>query len=257
MPSRSQLWMRICATPALPVSTACCLIRQVIALSPPQDLSSLFVPADLELTSLGINLLAALLLSHILGWHFVRYAPVMGHKEKLARVFIWVATTTLLIISVVKVSLALSLGLVGALSIIRFRTPIKEPEELAYLFVAVAIGVGLGAERLWETLLVFLVVLGAMALRSTRKPNEIGLRTILHVTVPTSTAASPLATILDLAQAHCERVDVRRVDRLADEFQASLFIDLTSTDKLQGLVDSMAESWPNSTVSIVERGVSE
>ena len=249
--------MRICATTALPVSAACCLIRRVLAFSSPQDLSSLFVPADLELTSLGINLLAALILSHVLGWHFVRYAPVMGHKEKLARVFVWVATTTLLIISVVKVSLALSLGLVGALSIIRFRTPIKEPEELAYLFVAVAIGVGLGAERLWETLLVFLVVLAAMALRSNRKPNEIGLRTILHVTIPNSTAESPLTKILELVKGHCERVDVRRVDRLADEFQASLFIDLTSTEKLQGLLDSMAESWSDSTVSIVERGVSE
>ena len=249
--------MRICATIALLVSAACCLISGVLALSPPQDLSSLFVPADLELTSLGINLLAALVLGHVLGWHFVRYAPVMGHKEKLARVFIWVATTTLLIISVVKVSLALSLGLVGALSIIRFRTPIKEPEELAYLFVAVAIGVGLGAERLWETLMVFIVVLAAMAVRSARKSEQAGLRTILHVTVPVSTAASPLSKILELTQGHCDRVDVRRVDRLVDEFQASLFIDLGSSQKLQGLLDAMTESWPNSTVSIVERGVSE
>ena len=41
--------------------------------------------------------------------------------------------TTTLIISVVKSSLTLSLGLVGALSIIRFRTAIKEPEELMNL----------------------------------------------------------------------------------------------------------------------------
>ena len=164
---------------------------------------------------------------------------------------------TLVIISVGKVSLALSLGLVGALSIIRFRTPIKEPEELAYLFVAVAIGVGLGAERLWETLMVFIVVLAAMAVRSARKSEQAGLRTILHVTVPVSTAASPLSKILELTQGHCDRVDVRRVDRLVDEFQASLFIDLGSSQKLQGLLDAMTESWPNSTVSIVERGISE
>ena len=48
--------------------------------------------------------------------------------------------TTFLVISVVKSSLALSLGLVGALSVIRFRTPIKEPEELSYLFLAIGIG---------------------------------------------------------------------------------------------------------------------
>ena len=54
--------------------------------------------------------------------------------------------TTMLIITVVKSSLALSLGLVGALSIVRFRAAIKEPEELAYLFLTIAIGLALGRE---------------------------------------------------------------------------------------------------------------
>ena len=48
----------------------------------------------------------------------------------------------MLIITVVKTSLALSLGLVGALSIVRFRSAIKDPEELLYLFFSIAIGIG-------------------------------------------------------------------------------------------------------------------
>ena len=54
-----------------------------------------------------------------------------------------------LIITVVKSSLALSLGLVGALSIVRFRTAIKNPEELIFLFLCIAIGVGLGANQIF------------------------------------------------------------------------------------------------------------
>ena len=104
-----------------------------------------------SLQALALNLAVVLVLSQLLGWHFVRYAQVLSNKRKLARVLVFIATTTLLIITVVKTSLALSLGLVGALSIIRFRTPIKEPEELAYLFLAIALGVGLGANRPWET----------------------------------------------------------------------------------------------------------
>ena len=46
----------------------------------------------------------------------------------------FILLTTILIIAIVKSSLALSLGLVGALSIVRFRTPIKEPEELPTFF---------------------------------------------------------------------------------------------------------------------------
>jgi hypothetical protein len=47
--------------------------------------------------------------------------------------------------------LALSLGLVGALSIVRFRAAIKEPEELVYLFLVIAIGLGCGANQLIVT----------------------------------------------------------------------------------------------------------
>ena len=81
-----------------------------------------------------------------------------------------------LIITVIKSSIALSLGLVGALSIIRFRTPIKEPEELAYIFIAVAIGLGLGANQVMATLIGFVVVaiamLPAMLKKSGRMENR-------------------------------------------------------------------------------------
>ena len=51
-------------------------------------------------------------------------------------------------ITIVKSSLALSLGLVGALSIVRFRAAIKEPEELVYLFLIIATGLGCGAGQI-------------------------------------------------------------------------------------------------------------
>ena len=55
--------------------------------------------------------------------------------------------TTTLVITVIKFSLALSLGLVGALSIVRFRAAIKEPEELIYLFLVIGIGLACGANQ--------------------------------------------------------------------------------------------------------------
>jgi hypothetical protein len=64
-----------------------------------------------------------------------------------------------LVIIVVKSSLALSLGLVGALSIVRFRTPIKEPEELVYLFLAIAIGLGYAAGQILITTILSLSIL--------------------------------------------------------------------------------------------------
>jgi uncharacterized membrane protein YhiD involved in acid resistance len=69
------------------------------------------------------------------------------------------STVVFLVIVVVKSSLALSLGLVGALSIVRFRTPIKEPEELVYLFLAIAIGLGYGAGQVLITTILSLSIL--------------------------------------------------------------------------------------------------
>ena len=55
---------------------------------------------------------------------------------------------TMIITTLIAGNLALSLGMIGALSIVRFRAAIKEPEELVYLFLIIAIGLGCGANQL-------------------------------------------------------------------------------------------------------------
>ena len=54
---------------------------------------------------------------------------------------LFVTICTYVIVYIVKESITLSLGLVGALSIIRFRTPIKDPFELSIFFLSIAIGI--------------------------------------------------------------------------------------------------------------------
>ena len=51
------------------------------------------------------------------------------------------------------------MGLVGALSIVRFRTPIKEPEELAYIFLSIALGLALGADQREAAVIGVIIVL--------------------------------------------------------------------------------------------------
>jgi uncharacterized membrane protein YhiD involved in acid resistance len=73
-------------------------------------------------------------------------------------VFIFLGITTCLIVSVIQTSIALSLGLVGALSIVRFRTPIKSPEDLTKLFFSVAIGIGCASGQTLVTAIFITVV---------------------------------------------------------------------------------------------------
>ena len=77
------------------------------------DLTS---PSPLSISTLIVNLLIGAVISLVLSWHFQRYGRTMSNRRALAHVFPLLILTTILVISVIKASLALSLGLVGALS---------------------------------------------------------------------------------------------------------------------------------------------
>jgi hypothetical protein len=85
-----------------------------------------------------------------------RFGSSIANRDSFSAVFPMLTAVTVLIIFVVKSSLALSLGLVGALSIVRFRAAIKSPEELVYLFLC--IGLALGAEHRLLALVAVVVV---------------------------------------------------------------------------------------------------
>lgn len=120
----------------------------------------------------AVNLALAVALALLLGYVYTRWGDSLSNRRRFASNFLLITVTTTFIISIIRSSLALSLGLVGALSIVRFRAAIKEPEELAYLFVAIAVGLGLGANQGIITLIAVAVVVLAVWLRKRlRKPH--------------------------------------------------------------------------------------
>ena len=56
-----------------------------------------------------LNLGLVIVLGQILAWHYLRFSPVLSNKRKFARVFVFIAATTMLVIAVVQRSTALSL----------------------------------------------------------------------------------------------------------------------------------------------------
>lgn len=72
------------------------------------------------------------------------FAGVM-YSSGFAMALVGLALVTTLVIMAVTSNVVLSLGMVGALSIVRFRAAIKEPLEIVYLFWAIAIGIVIGA----------------------------------------------------------------------------------------------------------------
>ena len=105
-----------------------------------------------------INYILLVICSFILKVLYENKSSSLSGKFHVGIVIPILSQITFLIILIVKSSLALSLGLIGALSIVRFRTPIKEPEELIYLFFSIAIGIGFGAGQTLLTSLVFILI---------------------------------------------------------------------------------------------------
>jgi len=80
--------------------------------------------------------------------------------------------TSLVIIAVTS-NVVLSLGMVGALSIVRFRTAIKEPMDIAFLFWAIGVGIVLGAGLLPLAIIGSVIIGIIIVVFSTRKVGDI------------------------------------------------------------------------------------
>jgi len=107
-----------------------------------------------------LNFFISLVFSLAVRYYYMNYSNSLSSKLHIGSIIPILSSIVFLVIVIVKSSLALSLGLVGALSIVRFRTPIKEPEELIYLFLSISIGLGYGAGYpLITSLLVTLILI--------------------------------------------------------------------------------------------------
>tara|TARA_Y100000310_G_scaffold344228_1_gene455843 strand:+ start:1867 stop:2556 length:690 start_codon:yes stop_codon:yes gene_type:complete len=188
---------------------------------------------QIDYSYLVLALILAAVLAFILAKLYVRYGTSVSNRKKFSSNFILLTTTTTLIIVVVKSSLALSLGLVGALSIVRFRAAIKEPEELAFLFLAIAVGLGLGAGQLLTTLLSFTIISSLIWGRSFIHKKEENQN--LYIVV--SGKNIKLEKIIEILKKYCSAVTLKRFDQVEGEngLEASFLVDFDSFTKLEKL----------------------
>lgn len=188
--------------------------------------------SDVGVPTLLVNLFIAALLAVILRSLYIRFGTSLSNRRMFGGNFVLLACTTTLIIVVVKSSLALSLGLVGALSIVRFRSAIKEPEELAYLFLTIAIGLGLGADQRGITIAAFalisvFIVIGGLRRGAANDQN-------LYLTVSNSGGREiDLGKIVETLTPNCAALNLRRFDRQADVFEAAFMVEFDSFQQLE------------------------
>jgi len=224
------------------------------------DINSLIAgnPESLSLLNMSISLTIGLILSLCIRWHFVRYGSTLSNREEFGLVFPFILLTTVLIIAVVKSSLALSLGLVGALSIVRFRTPIKEPEELAYLFISIAAGLGLGANQTLVTVVSVLIILFFMAIvnKSSTIASKVGKKLFISIDLKSS-EKSLQDGFLDFTNSVMDEFtqdpDLRRFDIREESIDILYLVNLGKEDSLSKIIKTIKSSYPGAGVTFLDQ----
>ena len=124
-----------------------------------------------------VDVLLALGLSFVLGLFIFlvykkTYSGVM-YSDSFGLSLIAMAMITSLVIIAVTSNVVLSLGMVGALSIVRFRTAIKDPMDIVFLFWAIAVGIVLGAGLIPLALIGSVIIGIVIVIFATRKIGDI------------------------------------------------------------------------------------
>jgi uncharacterized membrane protein YhiD involved in acid resistance len=207
--------------------------------------------SEISVTDFLINSAIIVVLMLILRWTYLKCGKSISNRRSFASNFILLAFATMLIISIVKSSLALSLGLVGALSIVRFRNAIKEPEELAYLFLCISVGLGLGANQRNIVVIAFLIIVAILWARHflSRKSEKQNL----YLTI---SSASPgliqLHTISDIVRKNFIAAELKRFDESNHLIEASFLIEIKHIRNLQDCKDELQKISPDVKVVFID-----
>ena len=118
------------------------------------QLFDLSTNAEVALGEWLLSLAILLVLITAIKWVYVKRSNTVSNKVLFSNTFYAFSLAIFLIITSIKASLALSLGLVGALSIVRFRTAIKEPEQLVYLLMIIGVSISLAAQQIIPSVII-------------------------------------------------------------------------------------------------------
>jgi hypothetical protein len=156
----------------------------------------------------------------------------------------------MLIITLVGSSVALSLGLVGALSIVRYRAAIKEPEELTYLFLAIATGLGMGANQPVVTVISFLILITVIWVRYFIKPmNKLNAyNLVVNIQNP---ADGDMEKIVGIINLNFKRPVLRRFDQSKKNLDLAFRVKVKNIDLLTECKNAILKI-DNTTVSFVD-----
>ena len=197
------------------------------------------------------NIFVALLLSLIVKFTYEKYSTTLSNKYEFSKNFVILGLTTCIVITIVKSSLALSLGLVGALSIVRFRAAIKEPEELVYLFLIIAIGLGTGAGQTYIITIGVIVSLILVIIFYYFHTNKIEKKNnFLHLTISINYNLKKNDTdnLIKIIKDQVNFLEISSLNQSKNDFNLNIYFSLKEDCEISYFNEKILNEFPDANI---------
>lgn len=117
-----------------------------------------------SLTKIALGLITAVLMGAVIYVVYSKFYVGVIYSRSFAITLVGMTVLTAMVTLAISTNIVISLGMVGALSIVRFRTAVKDPLDLLYLFWAITTGITAGAGMYLLVLIAALVMIGMIVL---------------------------------------------------------------------------------------------
>ena len=197
------------------------------------------------------HLLVTLVLSLLVKIVYTKFSTTISNKKEFSKNFVILGLTTCIVITIVKSSLALSLGLVGALSIVRFRAAIKEPEELAYLFLIIAIGLGAGAGQIIIITIgtiVSLTVIVFLYSLNTKEKDKINENLHFTISIDKKLSKKDTDNLIRIIEEQVSHLELSSLNQSNKNLIINLILILKNTNNVTTLNEIILKNYPTANI---------
>ena len=181
---------------------------------------------------MAVSLLSSLFIAYL----YVHFYSNRATGSQVHRAFPLLGISITSIFVTIQFSLPLSLGLLGALSIVRFRTPIKEPEEIGFIMLVIATSIAVATFKLSFVGIIFVVALAALFGQSlTRRFMGAEADGTIVISLPTNGKPADPAAITALLRKRLPKAKLESVTQTDHETVVSYNFRGISDTALAGL----------------------
>jgi hypothetical protein len=169
--------------------------------------------SEIGIAGFVLLMLVSLVSSLVAAFLYLQFYASRATGSQVHRAFPLLAVSITAIFVAIQFSLPLSLGLLGALSIVRFRTPIKEPEEIGFIMLVIATSIACATYKLAFVGLILVVATVALLLQSRARAFRGGHSDGVIVISMPAPGGDDEAAIGDVLRRHLSKARLESVSR--------------------------------------------